>query len=296
MSERAFLDFLKRTNCLCGICGNKEDTFEQVAYMQYQKAQDDGPSAEFTSVFDIPSTRYNSYGIPSEHLFKWMKQSYVEYGGWNLRQRDARAKLIWRRCPVNYRDLSYLGIPSPKRANGKDIGFVEHNVGSQVTEDDFNDATRYNQILEKNFKFGFFLKHMELQACAIGFWKHPFLQNPRFPTDLIDTWKYIENDATSLEDWVRVLSITSHGEQTAFLSFMQSSVRKYITDVRLEDDKYWDDEPAQQRIHLRNIIQLLTTTFNVCHNGLNNVWNHFSLLQKDYANLLTTVVNKLVRN
>ena len=295
--QQAFLDFLKVTNCLCGICGNTEETYLEVYSMHYRKALDDGPSQEYTRVFDISNSRYCQSNYPSEQLYHAIKArdgpfSYVNYGNWNLRYHNAKAKLIYRRCPINYRTLSYLRIPCPKRAEGTRLGFVEHGIAEQITEDDFNESERYNRILEKNFKYAFFRNSVDIMVGTTGYWRNPFVRNPRTLPELTETWKFIETDATPLVEWARVLSMTSHRENEAFLSFLQASIRKYITETRLDDDTYWADEPGYQKMHLRNIIQLLTTTFNVCHNSLNVVWNHLSALQQDYAKLLTAVVTK----
>ena len=296
--NRVFLRVLEKTNCKCFICQGKSETPKEIAGHRYRPMDAEGQyQDEYVSVFDLRETKFASFNDAGRVHVSVLRYKFDQFGRWNVENGVAALtgiRPIYRRCPVNWGELEYMQMPCARRPGGdKQIGYSEHSVAAMATEDDFADCQRYNSVILRNAKFAFFKQNMYLQAAIMGMYKNPFIRD-NSKSEWVNNWDFIENSRCSLAEWIKVLNFEANSEVLAFIAYFKTAVRKYATDLKLEDSRHWEraNEEGVYIAHLLMWIKMTNTSFNICYHALTTVWTHLVKTQMDMGRLIEMMINK----
>lgn len=295
-ANQIFYNLLQRVNCRCTICRNTSDTPREVAECSYRPFNSEGQQVDNPiAVFNIRDSLYNVYDSPESLSFRSIREQYENYGSYNVTNGNVNmtgVKTIYRKCAIQWNELSFLQMPSPRRPGPGNVGYSEHSFTALATADDFTDAPRYNNAILRNAKFCFLLRNLELQHGVYGFYKNPFvkLNQSNWTTD----WSFLENSSCSLSEWVRILNMQSNKEVLQFLGFVKSGIMNYAKGLKLEDSRHWEQmrEEGNYVRHLLQWVKMSNTAFNLAYNGLAIIWFHLARSQADLAKLIEQLVKK----
>ena len=297
-AQEIFIDFLGKCNCRCTMCQNQNLNLNpsEIGNHVYNEINGEGQfSDEETRVFYFENTKFKDFCTTKQIAFSAIKQNYEQYGFWNV-QRGTQGmrgvKTLFRKCPINWGDLIYLNIPTPRRPGALGVGYTEHGVLSLAGADDLADRQRYNNIMLRNIKFCYLQRMMELQNGLIGCFRNPFVENQA--GDWTTNFGYIENSSATLSDFVKILGYQVNSDVIGYYTYIKQRIQRYQTGLRLHDHRMWEHarEEGNYISHLQMLVKMWTSAYNIAHTGVHNLWHHLVRTQMDLAKLAQQVIEK----
>lgn len=257
-AEEAFKEIWNKSQCLCRSCGlSPHLNIESLINFTYRPlgAFDESNNhfldGEFYSsqekkVFDITRTKFRSYSNQNLYPLENLRKLYVNDGPYNVpigKPGLMGIEFMYRNMPVSWVDFTYLNPPVPCQSGNRRVAFIEHGEADRVTEDSLAESGRYIQTQSFNFKFGFFLKHMEITAASCGFYKQPRQFGDR--TEWSQVWAKIRNPREKICDFVRRISVETNMDVMDYHKFLKADISTFYVNLRLDQPKIWNENESE---------------------------------------------------
>lgn len=256
-AEAAFREMIDKSSCICRSCilspDLKLESLVNCSYRplgEYDESNNhfiDGfYSSQEIKLFDITRSKFKNYGNQTLYPLENLRTSYINNGSFNVptgRSGLIGIEFMYRNLPVSWIDFTYLNPAVPCRSDNRRVAFIEHGEPQRVTEDSLAESRRYCRIQSHNFKFSFFLKHLEMTAGTTGFYKRPKHFGGR--SDWSQVWAKIRNDREKICDFVRRISIETNMDTMDYHRFLKTDISHYYANLRLDQPKIWDENLSE---------------------------------------------------
>lgn len=256
-AEEAFQEIISKSQCHCRSCVlspclNTESLINYsyrplAAYDESNKHFMDGEfyAPQEIKVFDITRTKFKNYCNQNLYPLENLRKLYVNSGSYNVpigRPGLLGIEFMYRNLPVSWVDFTYLNPPVPCQSGNRRVAFIEHGEPDRVTEDSLDESERYIRIQSHNFKFGFFLKHMEITTSTCGFYKQPRHFGNR--TEWSQVWSKIRNDREKICDFVRRISVETNMDTMDYHKYLKGDITNFYVNLRLDQPEVWSENQS----------------------------------------------------